>query len=431
MATFRKVHPEAPPEPVEACPEAPPEEPPEPVEGPVEGPVEWGPVEGSGRRVGTGTVTISPLARYYINDVLDKGWLSYGEYSRRFEQEFANLHGCKYGILSNSGTSSLLVALQAMKEIHGWRDGDEVIHPAVTFVAGINVTLQAGLKPVLVDVEREYYCIDPALIERVITPRTKAIMPVHLFGQPCDMELVTAIAKAYNLKVIEDGCEAAFATYQGKSISSWGDIGCHSFYAAHIIVAGVGGISLTNDRDYATKMRSLTNHGLAYEYLSKSEEFDPDMLSRYFVFDTVGHSFRVTEMEAALGVAQLQDRLKMVTRRQENFWYLKESLKELDQRGLIQLPKVRDCVSYCPMMFPIITLTEPKNGLMAYLTQRGIGVRDTLPLINQPVYKGLFNEVDYPIAKMMNEQGLYCGVHHGLEWVDLDYIAQCVIDYYG
>lgn len=382
------------------------------------------------RHIGTGTFKASPLAREYINNVLDTGRLSYGPYSQRFEQEFAQIHGCKYGILSNSGTSSLLVALQALKELHGWQPGDEVLIPSVTFVSDVNIVLHLGLKPILVDVEREYYCIDPALIEPAITPKTRAIIPVHLFGQPCDMGTISAIARANDLRMIEDSCESGFASFKGQSVSSWGDIGCHSFYMAHIITTGVGGMSLTNNRDYAVKMRGLTNHGLAYEHLSKSEEFDPMMLSRFFVFDSVGHSFRVTEFESALGVAQLGEWREIVAARQFNYAHLFGCLIPLEKKGLIQLPKIRGGVRFCPMMFPVLTLTESKHGLMKHLTQNGIGVRDTLPLTNQPAYKGLFDECDYPIARFMNEHGLYCGIHQGLDRTDIDYIAQVINDYY-
>jgi perosamine synthetase len=381
------------------------------------------------RQIGLGTFQTTDRMRTLINRVLDSSRLSYGPMSQAFESRFAAMHGCKYGVLSNSGTSSLLVALQTLRELHGWEDGDEVLCPALTFVSGINIVIQNRLKPVLVDID-DYWNIDCNLIEQTITPRTRAIMPVHLFGQPCDIRSVKEIADKYKIAIIEDSCEAAFASQAGKSISSWGDMGCHSFYMAHLITTGVGGITLTNSRDYAMKLRSLCNHGLSYWHLSNNEEFDPMMLSRHFVFDSIGHSARITELESALGLAQLDDWQDIKAKRQANHQYFIDMLTGLHDEGFIRLPCSRADVSYTPMMFPIATLTESKHSLMSHLTERGIGVRDTLPLTCQPAYKGLFNEDDYPKAKFMNERGLYWPVHQGLTKSDLDYIIQMVLNYY-
>jgi dTDP-4-amino-4,6-dideoxygalactose transaminase len=381
------------------------------------------------RQIGLGTFEPTSEMFRLVDQVLRSGRLSYGPLSREFETRFAGMHGCKYGVLSNSGTSSLLVALQTLKELHGWKDGDEVIVPALTFVAGINIVIQNRLNPILVDID-DYCGINCDLIEQAITPKTRAIIPVHLFGQPCDIQLVNAIAKKHNLKVIEDSCEAAFATINSGSIDWWSDIGCHSFYMAHIITCGIGGMAVTNNLDYANKMRSLVNHALSYEHLSNSDAFDPMMLSRRFVFDSIGHSARITELESALGLAQLNDWQSIVRKRQYNFAYLMDALKPLEDDSLIRLLKLRDCMTFCPMMFPIVTLTQPKHGLMAYLTQHGIGVRDTLPLTNQPAYKGLFNEDDYPNAKFMNNHGLYTGVHQGLTADDLEYMVEKIGEYY-
>lgn len=380
------------------------------------------------RQIGLGTFEATPEMFILVNRVLRSNRLSYGPVSQEFESRFAQMHGCQYGVLSNSGTSSLLVALQTLKELHGWQDGAEVICPALTFVAGINVVIQCRLKPVLVDID-DCWNIDCDLIEQAITKKTRAIMPVHLFGQPADMPRIKEIAFQYNLKCIEDSCEAAFATIDNVSIDQWSDIGCHSFYMAHIVATGVGGIAVTNNRDYAMKLRSLCNHGLSYWHLSNSEEFDPMMLSRHFVFDSIGHSARITELESALGLAQLDNWQEIKLRRQSNHQYFIDCLSDL--QDFIQLPKVRPNMSYTPMMFPIAILQESKYGLMEHLTRKGIGVRDTVPLTNQPVYKGLFNEADYPKAQFMNEHGLYWGLHQHLTHDDLDFIVQSVLEYFG
>lgn len=159
---------------------------------------------------GVGDFRASDRVREYVNDVLDSGRLSYGPYVMRFEENFAELHGSKYAVMSNSGTSSLHVALQALKICHNWEDGDEVIVPATTFVATPNIVIHNNLKPVFVDVESDYYGIDVDKIESKISPRTKCIIPVHLFGQACQIDRVVEIAKSNGLKVIEDSCESMF-----------------------------------------------------------------------------------------------------------------------------------------------------------------------------------------------------------------------------
>jgi perosamine synthetase len=395
------------------------------------------------RRVGTGTVTISPLARHFVNKVLDSGRLSYGPYSEQFEREFAMLHGCKFGILSNSGTSSLLVALQAMKELHGWEPGDEVIVPALTFVATVNIVLQNGLKPVLVDVEPDYYGIDCSKIGRAITNRTRAVIPVHTFGQPCDMIDLRYEMDAHHL-VIEDSCEAMFVGWNHIGhdpikgpfsytdyVGSAGDIGCFSMYAAHLLVTGVGGMAITDNPDYAKTIRSLVNHGMSYDDLSGGDNgFTPVKTRRDFVFDRVGHSFRITEMEAALGLAQLQDWREMIKRRQENAAYLTERLTPFEDR--LQLPVIRPHTDHSFMMYAIVCKQSGiRDDLTRFLETRGIETRRMLPLIQQPVYKGLWDPKDYPVALNIDKNGFYTGIHQGLTFSDLDYVVEAIGDFFG
>lgn len=381
------------------------------------------------RQIGVGTFKASARARQLVNSVLDSGRISYGPLSRELESRFAELHGCKYGVLSNSGTSSLLVALQTLKELNGWKDGDEVIVPALTFVATINIVLQAGLKPVLVDIEPDYYGIDISQIQRAKSYRTKCIIPVHTFGQPCDLLGVTDWAANYRLNVIEDSCEAMLVKHYDGYV--WGNIACYSTYAAHLLVTGVGGMAITNNPDYARVMRSNVNHGIDISELPNGESYDPTWLARKFRFVRVGHSFRVSEFEAALGLAQLDDLGDTIKKRQQNYAYFNEALKSLEDKGLLQLPKTRPNTENSCMMYPVLILLESKHSFMRYLAEKGIGARDALPLTSQPVYQGLFNENDYPVAKFINEHGLYWGCHQDLTEEDLDYLVQVVYDYFG
>ena len=156
--------------------------------------------------IGVGTFKITDKQRLYVNDVLNKERLSYGPYSQKFEAKFAAIHDCRFGVMTNSGTCCLQIALAALKNKYNWSDGDEVIVPAVTFVATANIVIQLNMKPVFVDVDPLYYEIDPNLIEPTITNRTRCIIPVHLFGQPCEMDRICDIAKKHNLRIIEDSC---------------------------------------------------------------------------------------------------------------------------------------------------------------------------------------------------------------------------------
>lgn len=384
--------------------------------------------------VGVGTFTTTPRMREYVNAVLDANRLSYGDFSRRFEREFAALHDSRFAVLSNSGTSSLQVALQALKETRGWQDGDEVIVPAVTFVASVNVILHNRLTPVLVDVDPDYYEIDAAQVESAITPRTRAIMPVHLFGQPCDMTTLCAITGANDLAMIEDSCECMFADYNGRRVGSFGDVGCFSTYVAHLIITGVGGLAVTNNTELAVKMRSLVNHGRDGIYISIDDDDDlgdakrNEVIARRFKFESIGHSYRITELEAALGVAQLETWREMIQARQTNALCLTQLLEPLQDR--LQLPCVRPNATHSWMMYPIVLRREPKARLCEYLEAHGIETREMLPLTNQPCYRDLFVPSRYPIAKWINRNGFYVGIHQDLTEADLEYIAETIGAYF-
>ena len=372
--------------------------------------------------IGKRTFYPTDKAKKYIADIMETGRLSYGPLSQRFESEFSELHNCKYGILSNSGTSSLLVALQTLKEVHNWQDGDEVIVPALTFVATVNVVLQAGLKPVLVDVEPDYYGINVNKISQVINNKTRCIIPVHTFGQPCDILTVLDWAKYYELLVIEDSCECVGINHWKWPVGSWGDIACFSFYMAHHITCGVGGMSITNNQEYAMVMRSLVNHGLGFSNLPESEAFNT---VRDFEFDRIGHSFRVTELEAALGLAQLETLKDTLAKRLMNAANLCEGLEDLQE--FIQLPITRPHTGNSFMMFPIVCKQEDKRDkLTQHLNEKDIGTRRMLPLVNQPCYKGLWQPDDYPIAQWIDRNGFYVGCHQDLTKKDLDYMIETI-----
>lgn len=377
-------------------------------------------------RVGVGTFKATPKMRELVGNVLDSGRLSYGPYSKELESRFAADHNCKYGVLSNSGTSSLQVALQALKEIHGWRDDDEVIIPAVTFVATANIVLHNRMRPVLVDVDPLTYNIDPELVEDAITERTRVVIPVHLFGQSADMMSLHGVLKGEDIRIIEDSCEAMYAWHYGERVGSMGDIGCFSTYVAHLLTMGVGGIAITNEPLYATKMRSLVNHGRDGIYVDMDTESSPEVISRRFKFDRVGHSFRITELEAAIGVAQLDFIENQIQSRLSNSLYLTRNLRVYQDR--IQLPTIAWGNTHSFMMYPIVYAGD-KLDFTNFLEERGIETREMLPLTNQPVYRNLWKEEDYPVAEWINNFGFYVGCHQDLEVEDLDYMIEVIGEY--
>jgi len=382
--------------------------------------------------ISVGTPNITGRGISYVQEALRNKRLSYGPFMQRFETSFARHHGCNFGIMSNSGTSALHIALAALKEIHGWNDGDEVIVPAVTFIATSNIVLHNNMKVTFVDVEPDHYEIDPHKIEEAITPRTRAIIPVHLFGQPCDMDPIRSIAKKHNLKLIEDSCETMFASYKGTPAGSLGDIGCFSTYIAHLITTGVGGLNTTNNPEYAIKIRSIMNHGRDSIYLNidddnqKSPEEMKTIIARRFSFVSLGHSFRATEMEAALGLAQVEEWEQLILPRRKHAAILTEGLRDVEH--LIQLPSIRAHTEHSFMMYPIVLKKEKKERVVNALESNGIETRDMLPLTNQPVYKKYLgiNEDEFPVAKWINESGFYIGCHQDLTPEQLQYMIHAI-----
>lgn len=370
-----------------------------------------------------GTFEATPEIIGAVTAVLKSGRLSYGEVSREFEQRFARLHGSSYGILSNSGTSSLVVAIQALKEINNWKNGDEVICPALTFVATVNAILMAGLKPVLVDIDPLHYDITPSVAEHAIGPRTRAIMAVNLFGQACDLLALRKLCDRYNLKLIEDSCEAILK----DGIGRYSDVAIFSFYMAHILTSGVGGIAICNSELLALTMRSLVNHGIAMQNLPTGEFYDPTFLARHFNFARIGHSFRITEIEAAIALSQLRDIDVVVAKREILARFLIDRLKDLSDH--FQFPQTRTDMRGSWMVFPIVSRFEPKEAIMEYLRHNKVECRDMVPLTNQPCYSHLFHEDDYPNAKFINRHGFYIGCHQGILAKDATRLVEVFHEY--
>lgn len=256
-----------------------------------------------------------PVAEPFIGDeelknvieAVESGWISsIGKFVPEFEKDFAKYCGAKDGIATSNGTAALHLALASL----GIKKGDEVIVPTLTFVATANAIAYCNARPVFVDSCPEYWCIDPEKIEEKITDATKAIIPVHLYGHPCNMAAILNIARDHDLYVIEDAAEAHGAEYNGKKVGASGDIGCFSFYGNKIITTGEGGMCTTNNEELAERMRFLRDHGMHPE-------------KRYW-HEVVGFNYRMTNVQAAIGVAQLERIDYIIEKKREIArWYAK------------------------------------------------------------------------------------------------------------
>ena len=348
----------------------------------------------------------------YAADCLKTNWISStGKYIEEFEKGFANYCGCKYGIATTNGTTALHLALASV----GIGPGDEVIVPTFTMIATLFAVIYTGAKPVLVDTEPETWNIDVAKIEEKITPRTKAIMPVHIYGHPCDMNPIMEIAEKHNLYVIEDAAEAHGAEYRGRRTGGIGHMGCFSFYANKIITTGEGGMVVTNDKVLDEKARSLKD-------LAHSR-------GRRFLHTDVAFNYRMTNIQAAIGLAQLE-RIDELVKRRRAHAYLYNSL--LGVIVGIKLPPEKEWAKNVYWMYSILieddfglTRDELMNGLRA----REIDTRTFfIPMHQQPAFQnmGLFEGESYPVAEELGRRGLYLPSGSGLAPEQIKYICHTV-----
>lgn len=357
--------------------------------------------------------SVTKKQKKLVKEVLESGRLTYGDKTRELEERFAEIHGAKKALFTSSGTSALKIALHALKDKYGWKDGDEVLIPSVTFVATMNVVIMNNLTPVLVDVKRDTVNMDPELIEKAITRKTVCILPVHLLGQPADMDSIMKIANKHNLRVVEDSCETMFVN------KIRGDIACFSTYLAHLLVTGIGGFITTNDEKLATVMRSMMFHGRDESYLNIDDK--PADISKRFWFPRFGYSDRMTELEAALGLGELDSWKDMIKQRQDNAEYL---IWELNDIVTFPITYVRQ---HSFMFFPMFV--EDRDGLMLYLEKNGIQTRTMMPLTTQPLVQKYLKK-KYPNADYVNQHGLLIGCHQDLNRKDLKWIVECIEEYY-
>ena len=353
----------------------------------------------------------------YVSDCIKTNWISSkGKYIEEFEEKFAHYCGCQYGVSTTSGTTALHLAIASL----GIRKGDEVIVPAFTMIATVFAIIYAGAKPVLIDSEPETWNIDVGQIEEKITPQTKAMLPVHIYGHPCDMEPILDIARRRGLYVIEDAAEAHGAEYRGKRVGGIGDIGCFSFYANKIITTGEGGMIVTNNEETAERARSLKD-------LAFSKE-------RRFLHTDLGFNYRMTNIQAAIGLAQFNRVDELVERRRKNAHLYNSLLKDI---GGIRLPVEKGWAKNVYWMYSILIEDEfgiSRDELTHRLAEKGIETRTFfIPMHWQPVFvnMGLFKRESYPIAEELSQRGLYLPSSSGLSEEEIGYICGAIKEIKG
>jgi len=329
-----------------------------------------------------------------VVSVMRSGWLTTGAKAKQFEQEFAAKVGARYAVALNSCTAALHLALEAI----GLQEGDEVLVPTMTFAATAEVVTYFKAKPVLIDCLPTTLNMDPELIERAITPRTKAVIPVHFAGQPCEMARILEIARRHDLRVIEDAAHAFPASYKGKAIGSIGDYTCFSFYATKNITTGEGGMVTTDDPDQADRIRRMSLHGLSRDAWKRYT----NQGSWYYDIVAPGFKYNLTDMAAALGLTQLH--------KAERFWKTRERYAALYAEGFRDLPEItplmiHDDVQHAWHLYVIqLDLDRLRISRQAFiegLQQKQIGCSvHFIPLHLHPYYRetGHYSRADFPVA---------------------------------
>jgi len=342
-------------------------------------------------------------------DVLESKRYVKGQQAKEFEKEFAQFCGVKYGISTNSGTSALHIAMLAA----GIKAGDEVIVPSHTFIATVSPLLHIGAKPVFVEIDERTYTMDANDIKNKITEKTKAIIPVHLYGHPCDMGAIKDIAEEHNLLIIEDACQAHGARYREKRIGSIGDLACFSFFPSkNMTVAGDGGMVVTNNEEYANKAAALRDQGR--------------ITGKKYEHDYIGFNYRMSEILAAIGRIQLKHLPEWIERRREIAKLYNELLEKID----IVLPFEAEWAKH---VYHLYVVRHPKRDkLKEFLGEKGVatGIHYPIPVHLQPAIKNILKE-NYKLqtTEKIAKEVLSLPMHPQMEREKVEYVAEWIKDF--
>lgn len=338
-----------------------------------------------------------------VREVLESGVLTQGPKIEKFEEVVSRYVGVGHGVAVSSGTAALMVALEAL----GVGKGDEVVTTPFTFVATVNAILHSSAKPVFVDIDAETFNMDPGMLEGAVTERAKAVLPVHLYGQPCDMDRVVGVCKERGLNLVEDCAQSLGAEYDGKKAGSFGAASVFSFYATKNITTGEGGMVLTSSEDVWEKARMIRNHGRG---VSEEHEF-------------AHYNYRMTDMQAALGVVQMKKLEEFNRKRVENAKILTEGLEGV---GWIGVPKAIPKARHVFNQYTIRALNGRRDKLLKHLNESGVGARVyySRPIHMEPAYRflGLGRE-SFPEAERAAGEVVSLPVHPSLSRADLNKIV--------
>jgi perosamine synthetase len=344
-----------------------------------------------------------------LERAIETGWVTEGPFSQQFLTSLKEFTGARYAVLANNGTLGLYLALLAI----GAQKGDEVIVSDFTFNASASSIAFTGATPVFADIHSGTLQIDASKIEKLITPRTKAIMPIHIYGQSCDMDPVIALAKKYNLKIVEDAAQGFGVFYKGKHTGTMGDVGVISFFADKTITTGEGAVILTNNEDIFNKLKMLRNQGR------------PN--SGTFIHPELGMNFRMTDLQCAVGVAQFKKFEKIREIKYKNYSQYEAALHNIPEVEFVQQGSYTNFIPF-RVNIKVPRLVE----LIEYLEKNAIQTRRMFyPLHRQPCFSNLnYPENDFPIANDAYDRGISFPVHCRLKEEDIDYLCETVKVFY-
>jgi perosamine synthetase len=357
-----------------------------------------------------------------VTSVIKRGmYWAIGPEIKEFEKKVAEYVGVKYALALNSGTSALHVILAA----HDIGKGDEVIVPSFTFIATANAALFVGAKPIFAEIEGETYGLDPADVERRITPKTKAIMPIHCGGSPCHIEKLKHIADKHNLILIEDAAESLGAMVNNRKVGSFGDSAILSFCAPKVISVGEGGMILTNSKDVYEKARLIYNHGRVEtsDYFSSTEQME---------YVTLGYNFRMSTMTAALGIAQMEKIDKIIGMRRANANYMSQRLSQIEA---VKTPTVSDRFFHVYQLYTVRLRSNStlRDDLMRYLLKNGIMAK----VYFYPVHLTQFYRKEFgyregylPVTEKVASEVLTLPMYPTLTKEEMDYIGAQISNFF-
>lgn len=342
----------------------------------------------------------------YVNDAVTNGWNeNWNSYIQRLEDAFRDKFNVKHTLLTSSCTGALHMSLRAL----GVGAGDEVIVPELTWVASATVVNYLGAKPIFVDVDRKTWTMDPKSFEEAITEKTKAVIPVHLYGHPCKMDEITAIANKYNIKMLEDAAPAIGATVNGKFAGTFGDVAAFSFQGAKMLVTGEGGIIITNDDNIFANIKQYSEHGR-----SKNPE-------KTFWIETIGYKYKMSNIQAALGLAQFERINELIERKRLIFSWYKERLESIDGLALNQEAEWAKSIYWMTSIYLADSFKLTRDGLMKALKQDGVDTRPVFPTISKyPMWK---SDCVNPIANEISANSINLPSGHNLTEKEIDYVC--------